>query len=1029
MSALTDSLKFVPKTLNSALGFVNKNLSNALNFTKKSFQNLSANLQSGEPKGMYSGFAGGMALQAGIQPEEIEKNKPVGRLATAGVIASAAFPSKGIGMISEGLPGARILSNVIKKAPQVFEGFTDLSTKLLEKLKGRIEVSKQFISDLTNAPDLKQVEKDIIRNVLETHYPESTGRSVPTGKKFSFWRSEGRSGESGEGGFWFDAQKGGFGEEIALEEGIPYKKYDVFLENPLKVEDNFDAINKLWKEKKPEGTVENLYKEFVKDRAEQGDKNWNYHDIEDFLDAGDEVYFDSAIAKRAKELGYDGVIYEKRGTVGGEVQVFDGSKFDIAGSSKKIESTLENGILPSTNSDVNGVYHFSNKQGAFDTASENNSNVIEFVLPKTEHNKIKPDEMMRDFLNSDDEWDVLQNAPADQIWKHGTAAYEGTVNPEWISKVYDSRGNIVFTNLEAKVDKTGKKLFHVSEFGVGRVEQTKIPVQDFANKVKAELLPLELNKPVVKVPNFVKQRGQEAVNQYVEEMDMPLRYENISLPDEVRGNVANYDEHIWQSPIKTSVGQTHFNDRYAENYFGHTRVEDMADKQTRRVIEVQSDLYQKGNLEKEMPSNLKDYTPDNKSWAKEFALRNDLTFNKERIPLAAKRQAEIQKLQQYNDPTAHFRMVREEVKQAAIDGKTKLQFPTGETIMKIEQLGGREQGSFIFRNKNGNMEELVPGQLNISKLIEDNRTGDEWIITDVLGDGKFKAVPKDKLEDALSGSDLKIKDIGNDELGQFVEGFDEQFDISGKVDTNNPVYKFYEKDLGRYLKSKYGATNVIDKQGISWMEINVKPEMAKSPIEAFGIAGLLGLGQSEKEKAARADTIVHNMQIQKMHEDSVNKFKSQGSIIKQPQKIDTTEVKSKDTTLDDKQLKIVATVIAEAIGEGEQGMQAVFNVMNNRAEKNKTEIFDEVAKPYQFSAFSTNNRLYVKIRDYLRGKDVTLTKTEKIAVDKITEMVKNGVEDITGGATHYANMATSTDRSWFDKIPKTGQIGKHTFFK
>jgi hypothetical protein len=49
-----------------------------------------------------------------------------------------------------------------------------------------------------------------------------------------------------------------------------------------------------------------------------------------------------------------------------------------------------------------------------------------------------------------------------------------------------------------------------------------------------------------------------------------------------------------------------------------------------------------------------------------------------------------QKLQQYNDPTAHFRMVREEIKKAAQDGKTKLQFPTGETAMKIEGLGQGE---------------------------------------------------------------------------------------------------------------------------------------------------------------------------------------------------------------------------------------------------------------------------------------------------------------------------------------------------
>ncbi len=59
-----------------------------------------------------------------------------------------------------------------------FENFSDLSTKLLGKLEGRTSVSKQFISNLTNSPDLKQPEKDLIRKLLEseplTVYREAT---------------------------------------------------------------------------------------------------------------------------------------------------------------------------------------------------------------------------------------------------------------------------------------------------------------------------------------------------------------------------------------------------------------------------------------------------------------------------------------------------------------------------------------------------------------------------------------------------------------------------------------------------------------------------------------------------------------------------------------------------------------------------------------------------------------------------------------------------------------------------------------
>jgi len=103
----------------------------------------------------------------------------------------------------------------------------------------------------------------------------------------------------------------------------------------------------------------------------------------------------------------------------------------------------------------------------------------------------------------------------------------------------------------------------------------------------------------------------------------------------------------------------------------------MADGKTRRVIEVQSDLYQKGNLEKEARVH------------KNFEGAPD-----EELPSFVKeRRKELNKLKQYTDPTAHFRMVREEIATAAKDGRTKLQFPTGETAMKVEGLGNTLQSN------------------------------------------------------------------------------------------------------------------------------------------------------------------------------------------------------------------------------------------------------------------------------------------------------------------------------------------------
>lgn len=268
-------------------------------------------------------------------------------------------------------------------------------------------------------------------------------------------------------------------------------------------------------------------------------------------------------------------------------------------------------------------------------------------------------------------------------------------------------------------------------------EGDKIDVSKFANKVKSELLPLK-------------------------RIDAGTKYENqVTLHEDIRGQVANYSEHIYDSPIETSAGNVHFGQRAytpekgsfmepkGKGYFGHTRVEDMADGKTRRVIEVQSDLYQKGGLGKETDQ-----------WS---VLNGDESVNKigqeELQRRLANRKKEASKLTQYNDPTAHFRMVREEIKKAAEDGKTDVLFPTGETAMKIEGMG------------------YMPD-----------------------------------------------------------------------LDKDNPIYKFYEKEMGKYLKSKYGAEQFVDENGVSWMKVRIKPEQAKAPVEAFVAPIVAGAGAAAAAK-------------------------------------------------------------------------------------------------------------------------------------------------------------------------------------
>ena len=365
-------------------------------------------------------------------------------------------------------------------------------------------------------------------------------------------------------------------------------------------------------------------------------------------------------------------------------------------------------------------------------------------------------------------------------------------------------------------------------------------VKAFADKVKTELLPLKRGG------GSLRDTGDMAEMSYDGE---GFRYESVVLPDAIRGPIANYSEHVYGSPIKTSAGEIHFGGfGDAENYFAHTRVEDLADSgvtkfestgqsynamtgqviphtkrvprpneagSTRRVIELQSDLFQKGRLEGERMAGR---VPSN-------------------TPAENARLDELDKLEPYRN-TWHERIIREEVKQAAKDGKTKLQFPTGETAMKIEGLG--DSGYWLDTATEYRIE---PNQLKVGMQVQQGRDGlgqgSDWIITDVLGDGKFKAVPKDtweRVQEMKTSSAPRQKNAD-----AHLESSKESFDISGKVDTSNPIYRFYEKEVGKYLTNKYGAKRIKDPQGVEWLEVDVRKDQARLPVEAFGAAAIPAL--------------------------------------------------------------------------------------------------------------------------------------------------------------------------------------------
>jgi hypothetical protein len=418
-----------------------------------------------------------------------------------------------------------------------------------------------------------------------------------------------------------------------------------------------------------------------------------------------------------------------------------------------------------------------------------------------------------------------------------------------------SNGSKVLTKLDTEpLSKTmkpgfGEDIFKGTEFSYGaKMPTAKLNLTKLASDVEEQLVPLTATS--VKSP----------------------RWSNIG--EDFIGD-GKYGEIVYQSPVKTSAGEVHFHQQKTgyrrsidnrfiyvnkdsfPNYFSHIRYEDMADGKTRKILETQSDLFQKGRLE--MEKDILEKAP------KKSLKPGDEWFDKQ-IEIRKEKLEGITKLQPYssNDPLAHLRTFREEVKRAAKDGKDTLLIPSGETAMKIEGLG--EAGRYQFRGVPTPENPMTPiigeRNLKIGREIERfygmEREGERWIITDILGEGKFKAMPKEHFDSFAESKG--VQNLSGEDLMSYAEqhatknfwGSKETFDISGKVDAQHFVYKLNEeaipreaRKMGLEVEGKIDLAGTLDSKNPfkasrygTWWKIKIPPERAGMPVEAYG-AGLI----------------------------------------------------------------------------------------------------------------------------------------------------------------------------------------------
>lgn len=128
---------------------------------------------------------------------------------------------------------------------------------------------------------------------------------------------------------------------------------------------------------------------------------------------------------------------------------------------------------------------------------------------------------------------------------------------------------------------------------------------------------------------------------------------------------------------------------------------------------------------------------------------------------------------------------------------------------------------------------------------------------------------------------------------------------------------------------------------------------------------------------------------------------------------------------------LIATLYGEARGEGYKGMQAVMNVIMNRAKGDFNKATEVVLKPKQFSVWNGSSTPYKDAENlYLKAKNGKIKDYEQYrqAADIVGRAMKGQLPDITKGSLFYFNPSI-VKPSWAKKLDFAIRIGNHDFYK
>jgi len=223
----------------------------------------------------------------------------------------------------------------------------------------------------------------------------------------------------------------------------------------------------------------------------------------------------------------------------------------------------------------------------------------------------------------------------------------------------------------------------------------------------------------------------------------------------------------------------------------------------------------------------------------------------------------------------------------------------------------------------------------------------------------------------------------------------------------------------------------------------IKQSAKEIPVKVYKVQGGDSLGAIAKKAGVTLDALLRanpkitNPNVISIGQNIIIPVDNSGKIADIKPFIKKAEKSSSDGLypgVSDKDI-VIATIVDEAGGEGDLGMQAVLNVIMNRGKGNITKAAEASLKKYQFSGWNGIPRNSQSINKFIQKKK-SHPKYNKAS--ELVSMAQSGtLPDVTNGADHFLNPVLTKKQnkgklpSWYtnnrDKVTKV--IGKHEFLK